>query len=320
MERYLVTGGAGFIGSNITESLLKDGAFVRVLDNFITGKRENIDGFKEMYSSGFELVEGDLRDSKIVARASEGVDYILHQGALPSVPRSVEDPVLTNEINVGGTLNVLIAARDSGVKRVVFASSSSIYGDTPELPKREDMPPSPKSPYALQKLAAEFYCRLFYELYGLQTISLRYFNVFGPRQDPGSMYAAVIPKFVTAMLNGERPVVFGDGKQTRDFTYIDNVVRANRQACHAPADSCGKAINVACRKKYSLIDLLENLESITGISPNPVFEPPAPGDVRDSMADISLAERYLSFEVSVGFKEGLERTVRWYEKVLKKAF
>jgi nucleoside-diphosphate-sugar epimerase len=215
--------------------------------------------------------------------------------------------VLTNEINVAGTLNVLTAARERGVKRVVFASSSSVYGDSLELPKNEAMIPSPKSPYALQKLTGEFYCRLFYELYGVETVSLRYFNVFGPRQDPASTYAAVIPKFITALLNGKKPVVFGDGKQTRDFTYIDNVVQANK-------------INVACRRRYSLLDLLSSLEDITGKRAEPEFKPPMPGDVRDSLADISLAQRLLDFKITVGFLQGLEKTVNWYEKTGKKGF
>lgn len=319
-DRFLVTGGAGFIGSNVAENLLDEGNFVRIFDNFLTGKRENIEGFDERFGENFELIEGDLRDRKKVASATDGIDFILHQGALPSVPRSVEDPLLTNEINVAGTLNVLTAARESSVKRVVFASSSSVYGDSLELPKNEAMIPSPKSPYALQKLTGEFYCRLFFELYGVETVSLRYFNVFGPRQDPASTYAAVIPKFIKAILNGNKPVVFGDGKQTRDFTYIDNVVQANKKACYAPVESCGRAINIACRRRHSLLDLLSSLEDITGKRAEPEFKPPMPGDVRDSLADISLAQRLLGFKITVDFPQGLEKTVNWYEKTGKKGF
>ena len=229
--RYLVTGGAGFIGSNLTRALLTEGHAVRVLDNFLTGKRENLAGIPDVHKDRFELVEGDLRNLETVRAAVKGVQYVLHQGALPSVPRSVADPVLSNEINVAGTLNLLVAARDAGVRRVLFAASSSAYGDTPELPKRETMPTHPKSPYAAQKLAGEHYMRIFHEIYGLETICLRYFNVFGPRQDPASTYAAVIPRFITSVLRGVPPVVYGDGLQTRDFTYIDNVVQANIAAC-----------------------------------------------------------------------------------------
>jgi nucleoside-diphosphate-sugar epimerase len=256
---YLVTGGAGFIGSNLVSALLAGGQRVRVLDNFLTGKRENLAGLAEVYGDAFELVEGDLRDIEVTRRAVEGTTYILHQGALPSVPRSVADPILSNEINVGGTLSLLVAARDEGVKRVVYAASSSAYGDTPELPKRESMSPNPKSPYAAQKLAGEQYMRIFQEVFGLETVSLRYFNVFGPRQDPESMYAAVIPRFITAVLSGAPPTIYGDGLQTRDFTYIDNVVRANLQACDAPREACGMVINVAYGERISLLDILELL-------------------------------------------------------------
>ena len=225
--KYLVTGGAGFIGSNLTRALLASGQSVRVLDNFLTGKRENLAGLAEAHGGAFELIEGDLRDLDTVRKAAAGVEFVLHQGALPSVPRSVADPVLSNEINVAGTVNLLVAARDAGVRRVVFAASSSAYGDTPQLPKRESMTPNPKSPYAAQKLMGEYYLRIFHEIYGLETVSLRYFNVFGPRQDPKSTYAAVIPRFITSVLRGVPPTVYGDGLQTRDFTYIDNVIQAN---------------------------------------------------------------------------------------------
>jgi nucleoside-diphosphate-sugar epimerase len=310
--RYLVTGGAGFIGSNLAEALLKQGARVRVFDNFLTGRRENLAGFAEEYGDAFELVEGDLRDLDAVRGAVSGSDYVLHQGALPSVPRSVADPVLTNAINVDGTLNVLVAARDAGVRRVVFAASSSAYGDTPELPKRESMTPNPRSPYAAQKLAGEHYLRIFHSVYGLETVALRYFNVFGPRQDPKSTYAAVIPSFVTSVLSGTPPVVHGDGGQTRDFTFIDNVVHANLAACEASAEACGKVFNIACGDRVSLLDILEAVYVLAGKRVEPRFEPPRAGDVRDSLADISLARRLLGYEPKVRFAEGLARAMAYY--------
>ncbi|MGZ8473039.1 MAG: SDR family oxidoreductase [Candidatus Deferrimicrobiaceae bacterium] len=311
---YLVTGGAGFIGSNLASSLLAKGRRVRILDNFLTGKKENIAGLAERYGEAFELVEGDLRDLGVTRRAAEGVEYVLHQGALPSVPRSVADPVLTNEINVGGTLNLLVAARDAGVRRVVFAASSSAYGDTPELPKRESMTPNPKSPYAAQKLAGEQYMRIFHEVYGLETVSLRYFNVFGPNQDPASMYAAVVPRFITSVLSGTPPTIYGDGLQTRDFTYIDNVVQANLRACEAPKDACGRVVNIACGERISLLDILEIVYKQAGRRVAPKFEPSRPGDVRDSLADISLAKDLLGYEPQVGFPEGLSRTFDFFSK------
>jgi len=312
--RFLVTGGGGFIGSNIAEHLLSEGAFVRIYDNFLTGKRDNLSGFQEAYGERFHLVEGDVRDRSSLEEACEGIDFVLHEAALPSVPRSVEDPFLTNEINVGGTVNVLLAARDKKVKRVVFASSSSVYGDSLTLPKVETMTPAPKSPYALQKLTGEHYCRIFFQLYGLETVSLRYFNVFGPRQDPGSMYAAVVPNFISALISGKKPVVYGDGGQTRDFTYVDNVVGGNIRACVAPLDVCGKFFNVACGERYSLLDLIDVLGNLTGIDPDPLFEEERVGDVRDSMAAIKMAEELLSYQVEVSFEEGLEKTVEWHRK------
>ncbi|MGZ8459734.1 MAG: SDR family oxidoreductase [Candidatus Deferrimicrobiaceae bacterium] len=311
---YLVTGGAGFIGSNLASSLLAKGRRVRILDNFLTGKKENLAGLAERYGEAFELVDGDLRDLEVTRRAAEGVEYVLHQGALPSVPRSVADPVLTNEINVGGTLNLLVAARDAGVRRVVFAASSSAYGDTPELPKRESMTPNPKSPYAAQKLAGEQYMRIFHEVYGLETVSLRYFNVFGPNQDPASMYAAVVPRFITSVLSGTPPTIYGDGLQTRDFTYIDNVVQANLRACEAPKDACGRVVNIACGERISLLDILEIVYKQAGRRVAPKFEPSRPGDVRDSLADISLAKDLLGYEPQVGFPEGLSRTFDFFSK------
>jgi len=312
---YLVTGGAGFIGSNLVSALLGRGSRVRVLDNFLTGKRENLAGVADRYGDAFELVEGDLRDPGAVARAVMDVRYILHQGALPSVPRSVADPVLSNEINVGGTVNLLVAARDAGVERVVFAASSSAYGDTPELPKRETMIPGPKSPYAAQKLAGEHYMRIFWEVYGLRTVSLRYFNVFGPRQDPMSMYAAVIPRFITAVLSGDPPTVYGDGGQTRDFTYIDNVVQANLAACEAPTEASGKVFNIACGERISLLDILEHVYRLAGRRVEPRFEPPRRGDVRDSLADIAAARGLLGYDPNVAFPEGLARTFDFFHRV-----
>jgi nucleoside-diphosphate-sugar epimerase len=305
--RCLVTGGAGFIGSNIVERLVEEGQSVRVLDNFSTGKQENI----EPWLDRIELVEGDLRDLETVREAVEGVDYVLHQGAIPSVPRSVDDPMRSHESNATGTLNVLIAARDAGVKRVVYASSSSVYGDSPEFPKREEMATNPLSPYAVSKLAGENYCRAFHEVYAMETVCLRYFNVFGPRQDPSSQYAAVIPAFVTAMLDGERPVVYGDGLQSRDFTYVANVVEANLLACRADRGA-GGVFNAACGERTTLLELLETLERVIGREAEPRFEAPRPGDVKHSMAAIERARDGLGYEPEVGFEEGLRRTVAFF--------
>ncbi|MBE0569442.1 MAG: SDR family oxidoreductase [Deltaproteobacteria bacterium] len=312
--RYLVTGGAGFIGSNLTRALLSAGHDVRVLDNFLTGKRENLEGLSGAHGNRFGLIEGDLRNPDTVRGAADGVDYILHQGALPSVPRSVADPVLSNEINVSGTVNLLVAAKESGVRRVLFAASSSAYGDTVELPKRETMATNPKSPYAAQKLAGEHYMRIFYEIHGLETISLRYFNVFGPRQDPKSMYAAVIPRFITSVLRGEPPVVYSDGLQTRDFTYIDNVVQANIAGCSAPKEACGKVFNIACGERVSLLDILELVYAEAGKRVPPKFEPQRAGDVRDSLADISRARDLLGYDPKVTFREGLKNTFNWFRE------
>jgi len=306
---YLITGGAGFIGSHIVEELVRRRERVRVLDNFSTGRRENLAPFLEHV----ELVEGDLRDLSTVRRVAEGVDYILHQAALPSVPRSIADPLTSNDSNVTGTLHLLIAARDAGVKRVVYASSSSVYGDNPTLPKREDMSPAPKSPYAVSKLAGEYYCRVFAQAYGLETVCLRYFNVFGPRQDPASQYAAVIPKFITALLRDEPPTIYGDGHQSRDFTYVSNVVRANLLAATAP-DVSGRVFNVACGERYTVLDLVAVLTEILGTHITPVHTAPRPGDVRHSLADITAAREALGYRVEVNFHEGLRRTVAWYRE------
>src|SRR5678816_4258353 len=272
MATYLVTGGAGFIGSNIVDELLKRGARVRVLDNFSTGREDNVQEF----ASRVDLIRGDVRDEDAVDRAVKGVDYVLHQAALASVPRSIADPTSNNQVNAQGTLNILLAAKKHGVKRVVYASSSSVYGDSQELPKVESMTPNPKSPYAVAKLAAEYYCRVFGELYGVPTVSLRYFNVFGPRQDPNSQYAAVVPRFVTALRNGQRPVVYGDGLQSRDFTFIDNVVAANLAAC-TEGPGRGEAMNIACGDRYTLLQLLDVIGRLLGVTPDPEFQPARPG-------------------------------------------
>jgi len=307
MATYLVTGGAGFIGSNIVHQLVARGKAVRVLDNFSTGRRENLAGVADR----IELIEGDLRDPDPCRRAVDGVDYVLHQGAIPSVQRSVDDPFTTNDANITGTLNLLIAARDAGVRRVVYASSSSVYGDSPTLPKHETMTPRPKSPYAVSKLTAEYYCQVFTEVYGLETVSLRYFNVFGPRQDPTSHYAAVIPIFITALLQGQPVTVHGDGLQSRDFTYVSNNVEANLLAATAP-DVSGGIFNIACGKRYTLLELLDVLANIIEVKVEKVHTEPRPGDVRHSLASISQAEAQLGYQMSLDFEEGLRRTVAWY--------
>lgn len=308
-ERVLVTGGAGFIGSHLVEALLRQGAAVRALDNFVTGRRENLAGCL----SRITLIEGDITDLDTVRRASAGVDYVLHQAALPSVPRSVADPLGSNAANVTGTLNVLIAAREAGVRRVVYAASSSAYGNLDAEYKREDMPPDPRSPYAVAKLAGEHYCRAFTLTYGLETVSLRYFNVFGPRQDPNSQYAAVIPLFITAMLQGQPPSIEGDGYQSRDFTYVDDVVRANLLACTAPGVA-GEVINIACGGEHTILSVVETLNRLLGTAIAPVFVAPRPGDVRHSRADIGKAGRLLGYRPQVSFEEGLARTLQWYRQ------
>ncbi|NLT34811.1 MAG: SDR family oxidoreductase [Gaiellales bacterium] len=305
--RVLVTGGGGFIGSNLVGRLLQLGHEVAVLDNFLTGRRENL----APYNDAVELFEEDIRDLEGARRAVTGREVVYHQAALPSVPRSVEDPVLSNSINVDGTLNVLLACRDAGVRRVVMASSSSVYGDSETLPKTEDMATAPKSPYGASKLATEAYGRAFHAVYGLEVVSLRYFNVFGPRQDPQSHYAAVIPRFITALLEDRRPTVFGDGEQTRDFTYVDNVVQANLLAGAAP-EAPGLALNLAGGHRYSLNYLLELVRGLTGSTAQAVYEPARPGDIKHSQAGIDLAQRVLDFSTVVDFEEGIRRTVDWY--------
>lgn len=310
----LVSGGAGFIGSNLVEALVKGTHRVRVLDNLATGKRDNLSGL----GGEIELVEGDIRSYHTVREAVEGIDVVFHQAALPSVPRSVRDPISSNGVNVDGTLNILYAAKDAGVKRVVYASSSSVYGDTPELPKHEGMTPNPQSPYAVSKLAAEHYCSVFARLYGLDTVALRYFNVFGPRQDPASQYSAVIPKFIKAMLSGRPPVIYGDGEQTRDFTFVSNVVGANLRAAEA-ACRMGLAMNCACHDRISLNQLVTDLNAILGSSLVPVYEKPRPGDIKHSFAAIELATREIGYSPSVDFRAGLRKTVEWYRERLRPA-
>jgi len=336
MSIYLVTGGAGFIGSNIVETLLARGDRVRILDNFSTGRWENIDRIVKRYSliegkdytvirggeeridlRGLDLplviIEGDLREFTTCRLAVSGVSYVLHQGALPSVPRSISDPLTTNDVNIRGTLNMLLAARDEGIRRFVFASSSSVYGDTPILPKVETMPPNPLSPYALSKLTGEYYSTLFYRLYGLSTVSLRYFNVFGPGQDPTSQYAAVIPKFISAVLSGGAPIIYGDGEQSRDFTYVGDCVRANLLASEAE-DVSGRVFNIACGRRITINELFDKIKKIAGSSTvRPKYEAARPGDIRHSLADIGLAAELLGYTPENSIDEGLEKTVEWFK-------
>jgi nucleoside-diphosphate-sugar epimerase len=313
MAKYLVTGAAGFIGSNIVHSLLQRGEDVRGIDNFSHGRRENIAGILNR----FDFRQADVTDPNAVRSACAGMDFVLHQAALGSVPRSLDDPLATNHANIVGTLTVLQAARVTGVKRVIYASSSSAYGDTPTLPKRESMPSNPISPYAVSKYAGELYAQTFAKVMELETVSLRYFNVFGPRQHPSSQYAAVIPKFIRLMLNGEQPVMFGDGTQTRDFTFVDNVISANLLACQAPAGNvCGKMFNVAAGRRFSLNQLYSLLQELTGFSKPPEYAPGRTGDVHDSLADTGAAEKAFGYRTLVEFEEGLRRTVQWYREEL----
>lgn len=311
MAKYLVTGGAGFIGSHIVRRLLERGDEVKVLDNFLTGSRDNL----KDAADDIELIEGDICDAELVLDVMKGVQYCLHQAALPSVPRSVEDPATSNEINVNGTLNVLLAAKEAGVERLVYASSSSVYGDSPVLPKHEDMPTRPLSPYAITKLTGELYAQAFHSLYGLATVSLRYFNVFGPGQRPDSPYAAVIPIFMSLMAAGKPAIVHGDGEQTRDFCYVDNVVSANLLACSAPAEeAAGKIFNIACEQRHTINELVAGLNDLLGKEIEPQHVPAREGDVRDSLADIALAKRHLGYDPGVRFAEGLELTVEWFRE------
>ena len=310
MAIYLVTGGAGFIGSHLAEELERRGERVRVADSLITGHRRNLAHLRTV-----EFVEGDLADLDVARTAVDGVDYVLHQAAIPSVPRSVTDPITSNRANIDATLNVLVAARDAGVKRLVYAGSSSAYGDTPTLPKREDMPTNPLSPYALQKLVGEQYLQLFTRLYGLETVTIRYFNVFGPRQDPSSAYSGVISLFATRMLEGRAPTIQGDGGQTRDFTYVANVVDGVLRACTAPRAS-GEVINVAVGGRISINDLCTTMATVLGSNASPEHTPSRAGDVRDSQADITKAREILGYQPIVSFEEGLRRTLEWYKQEL----
>ena len=318
MTNFLVTGGAGFIGSNLVHTLLNRGDKVRVLDNFSTGRRQNIrfPGVPRDLVANLEVLEGDIADLSTCRQATEGVQYVLHQAAIPSVPRSVALPLESNRANIDGTLNLLVAARDAGVKRLIFASSSAIYGNAPGFPRKETIRPEPLSPYAVQKMTAEHYLRVFYELYGLETVSLRYFNVFGPHQDPNSDYAAVIPLFIKAFLTGTQPTVFGDGEQSRDFTYVDNVVYGNLLAAEAQ-DAPGKTMNLACGGQLTLNQLLHLLKKITGSDAEAVYTDPRAGDVRHSWADITLSEKILNYRTQVPLEEGLRKAVDYFSTVLK---
>ena len=305
--RYLVTGGAGFIGSHTVEKLVRRGDSVVVLDDLSAGKEENL----TEAAGKIEFIPGSITDLETVRRGCSGVDYVFHLAARTSVARSVEDPLETNRINVDGTLNVLVAARDARVRRVVFAASSSAYGETPRLPKVETMTPAPISPYGLSKFVGEAYAQLFGHVYGLENVSLRYFNVFGPRQDPSSRYSGVLSRFITALLGSTAPVVYGDGEQSRDFTYVENVAQANLLACDAPNVS-GMVFNVGTGHSHTLNQTLHLLEKIAGKPANARYDPPRPGDIRHSQADISLARRLLGYEPRVNFEEGLRRTWEWY--------
>lgn len=309
MSLNLVTGGAGFIGSNIVAELVRQKKRVRVLDNFATGRRENLIPF----GKDVELIEGSLTDLETVRLAVRGVDVVFHQAALPSVPRSIDQPINCNEVNIGGTLNVFVASKDEGVRRVIIASSSSVYGNTEVQPKDEGMSLRPLSPYAVSKLAGESYASVFSRVYGLQTVALRYFNVFGPRQNPHSQYAAVIPRFIKAMSRGERPVIYGDGLQSRDFSYVENVVQANLLAAEAPSVG-GELMNIACGEAHSLLNLVEILNRLLGTNINPVFEPARKGEVLHSLASISRAHRLLGYKPSVLWEEGLKRTLDWMSR------
>src|SRR5579872_19428 len=310
MSLYLITGIGGFIGSSLARALVARGEQVRGVDNFSTGKRENIAEILDQ----IDFREADITDLDAMRKACAGVDFVLHQAAIPSVPKSVLDPLGSNRANIDGTVNVLVAARDAKVKRAVYAASSSAYGDTPTLPKHETMSPDPISPYAVAKLASEHYMVSFYRCYGLETVALRYFNVFGPRQDPSSPYSGVLAKFITQMLRGEQPTIFGDGEQSRDFTYIDNTVEANLLACHAPASQvAGKVFNVATGRRVTLNETFKALQGLTSYSGPPRYEEARGGDIKHSLADISKAEAALGYTPTVDFEEGLRRTVEWYK-------
>jgi len=307
MEKFLVTGGAGFIGSNICKKLVSQRCFVRVVDNLLTGKKSNLADIIDKV----EFIQADMGDEDVARSAMKDIDFCLHQGALPSVPRSIDNPAATHQHCLNATFTLLLAARDAGIKRFVYASSSSAYGDTPTLPKIETMQPQPLSPYAAAKLAGEYYAKVFYEVFGLETISLRYFNVFGPHQDPTSQYAAAIPAFVTAILKDERPTVFGDGLQSRDFTYVDNVVEANLLAAKAKK-TCGEVINIACGQAITVNETIDIINELVGRNIKPIYTDPRPGDVKHSLADISLAKKLIGFKPKISFRQGFEKAIGWY--------
>ncbi len=314
MAHYLITGGAGFIGSNLSHALVARGDQVRILDNFATGREENIADLVE--KKKVELIRGSITDGETVARAVKGIDYVLHQAAIPSVPRSIEDPLGGDEVNVHGTVTLLDGARKAGVKRVVFAASSSAYGEkTPGEPKVETMQPAPLSPYAAAKLACEYYMQAFYHSYGLETVALRYFNIFGPRQDPKSQYAAVIPNFVTAALHARAATIYGDGETSRDFCFVENAIEANLLACTADG-AAGEVFNVACGESTSLNQTVDIIAGVVGKKVPPIHEAPRAGDIRFSLADIGKAKRILGYEGRIKFAEGLERTIAWYKESL----
>jgi UDP-glucose 4-epimerase len=311
MEKFLVTGGAGFIGSNICKRLVSQGCFVRVVDNLLTGKKSNLADIIDK----IEFIQADMGDEDVARSAMKDIDFCLHQGALPSVPRSVDNPAATHQHCLNATFTLLLAARDAGIKRFVYASSSSAYGDTPTLPKVETMPPNPLSPYAAAKLAGEYYCSVFYTVFGLETISLRYFNVFGPHQDPTSQYAAAIPAFVTAILKGCQPTVYGDGEQSRDFTYVDNVVEANLLAARVKK-TCGEVVNIACGQAVTVNEVIDIINELLGKNIKPIYADSRPGDVKHSLADITLAKKLIGFKPKVSFRDGLQEAIGWYQENL----
>ncbi len=306
-DKFLVTGGAGFIGSNICRRLVAEGCYVRVIDNLLTGKKSNLADIADK----IDFIEADMGDETVARAAMKDIDVVLHQGAVPSVPRSVDDPATTHQHCVNATFTLLLAARDNNVKRFVYAASSSAYGDSPTMPKTETMPTNPKSPYAAAKLFGEYYCSVFSQVYGLDTVALRYFNVFGPYQDPTSQYAAAIPAFVTAILRNQSPTIYGDGEQSRDFTYIDNVVQANLLAARADKTN-GQVINIACGQKITVNAIIDLINSLTGKSVKARYVPPRPGDVKHSLADIQKAKSLIGYEPVVQFQEGLEKAITWY--------
>jgi nucleoside-diphosphate-sugar epimerase len=309
MAVYVVTGGGGFIGSHIVEELLRRKETVKIIDNFSTGKRENVEPFED----DAEVIEADISEAKNLAQFLKGVDYVIHQAAIPSVPKSIIDPVKSHRANVNGTLQLLVACREAGVKRVVYASSSSLYGDSPTLPKHEGMMPNPLSPYGAQKLFGEMYCQVFTKAYGLETVSLRYFNVFGPRQDATSQYSGVLALFIPAVLQGRRPTIYGDGLQSRDFTYVKNVVEANLLACNVPGVG-GQVFNVACGDRITVNSMLQQINKIAGKDITPIYADNRAGDIKHSQADITRAKEHLGYEPKVSFEEGLRHTIEWYRK------